>query len=46
MIGAAAVIMGVWYALSLRSSVRVLGPTVSVQGVLHRREFPDLAFVK
>lgn len=41
-VGAAAVIMGVWYALSLRSSVRVSGPTVSVQGVLHRREFPRL----
>jgi hypothetical protein len=41
-VGAAAVIMGVWFALSLRSNVRVSGPTVSVQGVLHRREFPRL----
>ena len=41
-VGAAAVVMGVWFALSLRSSVRVSGPTVFVQGVLHRREFPRL----
>lgn len=39
---AAAVIMGVWYALSLRSSVRIVGDNVYVQGVLHRREFHRL----
>ncbi len=32
-----ALILGVWYALSLRSSIRVVGGTVAVQGVLHRR---------
>jgi hypothetical protein len=41
-VGAAALIMGAWYALSLRSSVIIAGPTVRVQGVLHRREFRRL----
>ena len=41
-VGAAAVVMAAWYALSLRSTVRISGPTVFVQGVLHRREFPRL----
>jgi hypothetical protein len=34
-----ALVLGVWYALSARSSVRVLGGTVAVQGMLHRRLF-------
>ena len=34
-----ALVLGVWYALSLRSSVRVVGGTVAVQGMLHRRVF-------
>jgi hypothetical protein len=38
----AAVVMAIWYALSLRSSVRIVGPSVVVQGVLHRREFRRL----
>jgi hypothetical protein len=41
-VGAAALIMGAWYALSLRSSVMIAGPNVCVQGVLHRREFRRL----
>jgi hypothetical protein len=41
-IGAAVVIMGVWYGLSARSNVRVAGPTITVQGVLHRRVFERL----
>jgi hypothetical protein len=39
---AAAVIMGAWYALSLRSSVSITRSSVCVQGVLHRREFRRL----
>jgi hypothetical protein len=38
----AAVVMAIWYALSLRSSVRIAGDSVSVQGVLHRRAFRRL----
>lgn len=34
-----ALVLGVWYALSLRTSVRVLGGTVAVQGMLFRRVF-------
>jgi hypothetical protein len=41
-IGAAAVIFIVWYALSIRSNVRVNGATITVQGVLHRRVFQVL----
>ncbi len=41
-IGFAAVVMAIWYALSLRSSVRIAGDSVYVQGVLHRREFRRL----
>lgn len=38
----AAIVMAIWYALSLRSSVRIAGDSVYVQGVLHRREFRRL----
>jgi hypothetical protein len=34
-----ALVLGAWYALSLRSSIRVVGGTVAVQGMLHRRVF-------
>jgi hypothetical protein len=38
----AAVVMAIWYGLSVRSSVRVAGDSVYVQGVLLRREFRRL----
>jgi hypothetical protein len=34
-----ALVLGIWYALSLRCSVRVVGATVAVQGALHRQGF-------
>jgi hypothetical protein len=41
-IGAAAVIMVVWFVLSARSNIRVDGATITVQGLLHRRAFNRL----
>jgi hypothetical protein len=41
-IAVAAVVMAIWYALSLRSSVRIAADSVYVQGVLHRRAFRRL----
>lgn len=37
-----ALILGAWYALSLRCSVRIAGSAVSAQGPLHRRAFRRL----
>lgn len=37
-----ALILGGWFALSLRTSVRIAGGTVAVQGLLHRRVFRRL----
>jgi hypothetical protein len=37
-----ALVLGVWYALSLRSSIRIVGGTVAVQGMVHRRIFRRL----
>ncbi|MGA7988590.1 MAG: hypothetical protein WCB51_09355 [Candidatus Dormiibacterota bacterium] len=34
-----ALVFGGWFALSLRSRVRIIGDTVAVQGMLHRRVF-------